>query len=144
MAARLLLAAIFLSALFIPVRLQAEEVRIITPSGQHIFRVKVARSREQHERGLMFREHLATDAGMLFDYGYAQEIAMWMKNTKIPLDMLFIGNDGSIVKIARNTVPESLELIFSGVPVRAVLEINGGTSARLGISEGDRVEWPAD
>ena len=82
---------------------------------------------------------LARDAGMLFDYGRVQPAAMWMKNTFIPLDMLFIGEDGNIVRIAQRTVPHSLAVVASVEPVRAVLELKGGSAARFGIKPGDRV-----
>ena len=90
----------------------------------------------------MHRTQLAADAGMLFDFKSDQITAMWMRNTRIPLDMLFIANDGKIINIAERTVPLSEQIIPSDGPVRAVLELNGGTVARLAIRPGDRVIHP--
>jgi uncharacterized protein len=90
-------------------------------------------------QGLMFRRALAAEAGMLFDYGSPQPIAMWMKNTLIPLDMIFIANDGKIVDFHERAVPMSLDTIETKVPARAVLEVNAGTVARLGVQVGDTV-----
>lgn len=106
---------------------------------EHSFRVEVARTAEERAIGLMYRRHLDGDAGMLFDFQRDGPVSMWMKNTLIPLDMLFIAGDGRIVHIAQRTVPHSLEPISPGRPVRAVLELNGGTASRLGIAVGDRV-----
>ena len=111
-------------------------------SGRHSFDVELARTPAQTRRGLMFRGELADDAGMLFDFGEPQPIAMWMKNTLIPLDMVFVGKDGTITRIAHWTTPLSLEPISSGGPVRAVLELKGGITERLGIVAGDRVVFP--
>ena len=120
-----------------------ERLVIVTASGGvHRFTVEVARSRAEHERGLMFRDSLADDRGMLFDWGGMAPAAMWMKNTLIPLDMLFIDADGTILDIFANTVPGSLDVITAGVPVRAVLELNGGAAKRLGLKPGDRVRHP--
>ncbi len=90
----------------------------------------------------MHRQSLAPNAGMLFPYDVPQPASFWMKNTLIPLDMIFIRADGTIARIAANTVPHSLQSVESGEPVAAVLEIAGGRSAQLGIAEGDRVSWP--
>lgn len=114
---------------------------IVTGSGPQNFNVELAVTPEQRMRGLMFRKELAPDAGMLFDFGSESDRAsMWMKNTYIPLDMLFIKADGEIESIAERTIPHSLEPISSRGPVRYVLEVNGGTSARLGIKPGDRMK----
>ncbi len=94
---------------------------------------------EQHAQGLMYRRSLAADAGMLFLYRGAGMLSMWMKNTSIPLDMMFIAPDGRIVDIAERTVPYSLETVSSRFAASAVLEVNGGTVARLGVQPGDRV-----
>ena len=112
---------------------------IETPLSRHAFTVEVAVTPASRQRGLMHRRSMAQDAGMLFDYGHATRAAMWMKNTFIALDMLFIGGNGLILKIAERTVPHSLETVASDGPVRAVLELNAGTAARLGIRTGDRV-----
>lgn len=107
--------------------------------GPHIFQIELATDDEERARGLMFRREMAPDAGMLFDFGQDRRVSMWMKNTYIPLDILFIKSDGTIVTIAQLTEPHSLKSISSRVSVRAVLELNGGTVARLGIKTGDRV-----
>ena len=121
---------------------QKAELTIASSSGKHRFTVELALTPEQMSQGLMFRRQLAPDAGMLFDYGRNQPASFWMKNTLIPLDMLFITGDGKIAGIHERAVPLSLEPIASPVPVRAVLELNGGTASRLGIKPGDRVLSP--
>jgi len=114
----------------------------ISAAGQkHAFRVEVARTEVQQERGLMFRSHLAPDAGMIFPMTPPRAVSFWMKNTIIPLDMIFIRADGSIARIAAQTVPYSLAPVSSGEPVAAVLEIAGGRAAELGINEDDKVVW---
>ena len=110
---------------------------------ERAFDIELAVSPQQQSQGLMYRHSLAEDAGMLFIYRPAREVSMWMKNTVIPLDMLFIAEDGEIVKIVERTVPLSLTPISSDRRVRAVLEINGGMADRLGIRPGDRVIHPA-
>jgi uncharacterized membrane protein (UPF0127 family) len=116
---------------------------IVSESGRHDFTVQLAVTPEQRSQGLMYRRSMAPDAGMLFDFGRrAGRTSMWMKNTYIPLDMLFIKADGEIESIAERTVPRSLESVSSRGPVRGVLELNGGTAARLGIAPGDLVEHP--
>ena len=121
------------------VSLKRSEIFIVTKSGQHRFAVELAETPEQLSFGLMFRRALPQDAGMLFDYARPQQVSMWMKNTLIPLDMLFIDTSGHIVHIRQRAVPGSLEAISSKVPVRGVLELNGGTVSRLGITRGDKV-----
>ncbi|MEO0450919.1 MAG: DUF192 domain-containing protein [Pseudomonadota bacterium] len=115
---------------------------IVSAEASHEFSVEVANDREEISFGLMERESLDADKGMLFDFDPPREPSMFMKNTLIPLDMLFISDDGYVEMIARNTVPGSLRTISPGVPVRAVLEINGGQAAELGIQPGDTVEHP--
>ena len=109
---------------------------------RHVFVVEIARTPEEQATGLMNRQSLAPDRGMIFPYEPAQPVAFWMKNTLIPLDMIFIRPDGTIGSIAAETVPLSLEPVPSGEPVSAVLEIAGGRSAELGLSAGDKVSWP--
>jgi uncharacterized membrane protein (UPF0127 family) len=126
-----------------PVSFAQSTVEIVSAAGpSHTFAVELAVSQEQLEQGLMFRRSLAADAGMLFDFGRVEPVSMWMKNTLIPLDMIFIAADGRIVDIAERTVPGSLAVIAARQPVRAVLEVNGGTAARLGLQAGDRVRHP--
>lgn len=120
--------------------LPRDDLVIETADGQkHHFRVELASTPEERARGLMFRRSLPADAGMIFDYGHETRIAMWMKNTYIPLDMLFIDSAGVIRHIRANAVPHDETPIPSIVPVQAVLELNGGTAARLGIRLEDRV-----
>jgi len=117
------------------------QIAIVTGAGSQDFAVEIAATPNQRMQGLMFRKKLAPDAGMLFDFGAnAGRASMWMKNTYIPLDMFFIKADGKIESIAERTVPHSLEPVSSLGPVRYVLEVNGGTAARLGIRPGDRME----
>lgn len=105
------------------------------------FTVEVAKTPEEQARGLMHRQSMAPDRGMIFPYDPPQPVGFWMKNTLIPLDMIFIRQDGTIASIAENTVPMSLEMVPSVEPVVAVLEIAGGRSAELGIRAGDKVSW---
>ncbi|MGE5546219.1 MAG: DUF192 domain-containing protein [Solirubrobacterales bacterium] len=109
---------------------------------RHSFTVEVATTDEQLAQGLMFRKSMPADAGMLFDFRAERPVSMWMKNTLIPLDMVFIAADGRIAGVAERTVPMSTTVISSPGAVRAVLELNGGTASRLGIHAGDRVHHP--
>ena len=115
---------------------------IVTQGGPQRFTVEIATTMPQMEQGLMYRKSLAPDAGMIFDYGAPSMAAMWMKNTLIPLDMLFVGQDGRITGIHERAVPLSLDTISAPGPTRAVIELNGGTAARLGIRPGDKVLFP--
>ena len=121
--------------------LQQVPLTIRSGSAVHRFTVEVARTPAEQQTGLMNRQSLAPDRGMIFPYDTPQQAAFWMKDTLIPLDMIFLRADGSIVRIAANTVPLSLEPVPSGEPVAAVLEIAGGRSAELGLRAGDKVEW---
>jgi hypothetical protein len=121
---------------------QKSALTVDTARGPQHFAVEIATSPEQQEQGLMFRPSLAADAGMLFDLGDTRPAVFWMKNTLIPLDMLFITGDGRVADIHERAVPLSEATIESKVPVRAVLELNGGTVARLGIRLGDVVHYP--
>lgn len=114
--------------------------------GVHRFRVERAKTAAEQERGLMFRSALPADGGMLFapyppEGGGPRQAIFWMKNTPSPLDIVFIRPDRTIARIAENTVPFSEAPIPSGEPVAAVLELNAGRAAALGLSEGDRVAW---
>ncbi len=115
---------------------------IDTQAGPQRFVIELALTPQEQEQGLMFRPALAADAGMLFDFGTVRPAVFWMKNTLIPLDMLFIAADGHIADIHERAVPLSETTIAAKVPVRAVLEVNGGTVARLGIKLGDVVHHP--
>lgn len=121
--------------------LPKEKLVIVTSDGiSHPFDVEMAITPEQQEVGLMFRPTVPADGGMLFDWGEPRDSTMWMRNTVAPLDMLFMGRDGRVRRIAENTTPESLAMIPSGGPTRATLELAAGTAARLHIRVGDRVE----
>ncbi len=119
--------------------LPVETIRIDTAAGPQAFRVEVAADHVSQERGLMFRREMPPDAGMLFDLHQNERIAFWMKNTVLPLDMVFIRSDGTVSSIEPNATPYSTDPIPSAEPVRAVLEINGGRAYELGIKPGDRV-----
>ncbi len=119
-----------------------QTLEIASGSGVHLFSVELATNDEERERGLMFRKSLPEGQGMLFDFVTEQNVTMWMKNTFIPLDMIFIRRDGRIARIAENTEPMSTRIIPSGEPVLAVLEVAGGTARKLGIKVGDRVAHP--
>jgi uncharacterized membrane protein (UPF0127 family) len=125
-----------------PAGLDQVPLTIASKGKIHRFVVEVARTPQEQERGLMERQSLASDRGMIFLFDPPKMAGFWMKNTLIPLDMIFIKADGTIANIAENTVPLSLEPVVSTAEVVAVLEISGGRSAELGISAGDRVEWP--
>lgn len=116
---------------------------VVTRDGaRHTLQVEMALTPEQQETGLMFRTHIPADGGMLFDWGEERESQMWMKNTVSSLDMVFIEGDGTIRTIVEDTTPRSLAVIDSDGPVRATLEVAAGTTARLGIRVGDKVEAP--
>lgn len=119
--------------------LQVETLEIATAGGIKTFQVEVARSSEQQAKGLMFRTALADDRGMLFPHKEPRELSMWMRNTYIPLDMVFINADGTIHRIEHQTEPLSEKVIGSNGDVSAVLELAGGASERLGIKPGDKV-----
>ncbi len=123
-------------------RYERDQLVIVTSARVcHSFDVFLAESFEQHRRGLMHVRKLAPNAGMLFVYEDDTERSMWMRDTYIPLDILFVRRDGSIARIARDTVPRSEESIRSGEPVSYVLELNAGTSDALGIDEDSRMIW---
>ena len=115
---------------------------IESAAGTLEFQVELAVTPEQRRQGLMFRESLDSDRGMLFDFGRTGAVTMWMRNTYVSLDMLFIDDDGRIHRIASDVEPLSDAVIGSGGPVRAVLELPAGTSAERGIAVGDRVVHP--
>ncbi len=122
--------------------LAAGELTIETGTGAHRFTIELADTPETRARGLMFRRSMLPDHGMLFDVEIEQPVAFWMKNTPLPLDMLFIDRHGVIVQIAANTTPFSEAAIPSRQPIRAVLEVNAGTAERLNVAVGDRVRHP--
>jgi uncharacterized membrane protein (UPF0127 family) len=117
-------------------------LEIVSASGVHAFNVELATTEQERERGLMFRKELPQGQGMLFDFFNDQPVSFWMHNTYISLDLIFIRSDGRIMRIAENAKPMSDDLIPSGPPVRAVLEVIAGTSRELGIKPGDKVINP--
>jgi hypothetical protein len=119
-----------------------QTLEIASKTGVHSFAVEMATTEAEREKGLMFRKELPEGRGMLFDFHREQEVGFWMQNTYIPLDMIFIQGDGRILRIEANTQPLSTKLIPSNGPVRAVLEVIGGTAEKLGIAAGDRVASP--
>jgi len=121
---------------------ERQTLEIATKSGVHAFSVELAATEAQRQEGLMYRKSLPEGQGMLFDFQRDQEVGFWMKNTYIPLDMIFIRGDGRILRIAENTEPLSEKIVPSNGPVRAVLEVIGGTARKLGIAPGDRVAHP--
>jgi len=143
----ILLVALFIAAIPVPLPASAappiefkhSQLALITGQGRYEFNVELAQTTHQLAQGLQERRNLAPSAGMLFDFNRVDYVAMWMKNTHISLDMLFLLPDGRIDSIAERTRPLSLAQIKSKRPVRAVLELNAGTAARLGIKVGDRV-----
>jgi uncharacterized membrane protein (UPF0127 family) len=138
-----LLAAAWLAAAPAARAAEQQTLEIASKSGVHVFAVDLAVTDEERTRGLMFRRSLPESYGMLFDFKRDQDVSMWMKNTFVSLDMIFIRSDGRIQRIAESTEPQSERIIPSGGPVRAVLEVVGGTAKRLGIEPGDRVAAPA-
>ena len=142
------IAALFLAVL--PARAQdagtpdPTPLTVETRSGKdYAFQVELALTPEQQMRGLMYREAMAPDAGMLFVFPDLRRRSFWMKNTVLPLDIIFVGPDGRILNIAENTTPYSTGSIPSTGPARAVLELNGGVTRLLGIGPGDLVSHPA-
>jgi uncharacterized membrane protein (UPF0127 family) len=142
-ASRLLAAFILVSTAFAPaMAAELQPLEVSSKNGVHVFGVEMAKTDAERAKGLMFRRELPDGVGMLFDFDRDQEVSMWMQNTYIPLDMIFIRADGRIHRIAENTEPMSTRTVSSGGPVRAVLEVSGGTAKKLGIAPGDRVGHP--
>ena len=136
--------AVFALATLLLAACSNAESRLVlhTAKGDFTFTVEIADDNAERAKGLMFRDHLAADAGMLFDYGEEQFTSFWMQNTLIPLDMIFIGADGTVKNIHVNAKPMDTTSIPSGVPVRFVLEIPGGRSKQIGLAVGDRMDHP--
>jgi uncharacterized protein len=119
-----------------------QTLEIATKSGVKVFSVELATTEEEKTTGLMYRKELADGKGMLFDFSPEQQVSMWMKNTYISLDMIFIRADGRILRIAENTEPLSTRIIASGGLAKGVLEVIAGTAQKYGIAPGDRVSNP--
>jgi uncharacterized membrane protein (UPF0127 family) len=116
-----------------------EPLTIVTGSGEHVFQVEIARTEAEHAKGLMFRRYMPADRGMLFEFQSNDPVAFWMKNTYIGLDMVFIAPNGSVTRVVENAEPLSEALIPSGGPAKAVLELNAGAAAKIGLKVGDSV-----
>ena len=119
-----------------------EPLQIVTASGSHEFEVEVAADPASRERGLMNRRYMAADHGMLFEFDRDAQEAFWMKNTYIPLDMIFVSRAGIVTNVVANAEPLSERVIPSGPPCAAVLELNGGAAAAIGLRVGDKVRHP--
>lgn len=119
-----------------------EPLNIISKSGTHRFQIEVARTDQERATGLMYRKEVPEGYGMLFDFAREQEVSMWMKNTYVSLDMIFIRRDGRILSIAEHTTPLSEAVVSSKGPAFAVLEVVAGTSKKLGFGPGDQVVHP--
>jgi uncharacterized protein len=140
LAAALLIAATAGLAALAPAHAGGQaSIEIVSKNGVHPFSVELATNDADRARGLMFRKSLPEGQGMLFDFKRESPVSFWMHNTYVSLDMIFIAGDGRIVHIVENAKPLSDDLIPSGGPVRAVLEVIAGTSQQLGIAPGDRV-----
>jgi uncharacterized protein len=143
--AALLFVALLVAAVAVPAdaKVRLDRLWLVPSSGQEVpIDIEVAEEPQEKAMGLMFRTELADNKGMLFPYPESRELSMWMRNTYIPLDMLFIRPDGVIHRIEVRAEPMSEHIINSGGPVSAVLELAGGASERLGIKAGDRVRYP--
>jgi uncharacterized protein len=119
-----------------------DALEIATSTGEHSFQVEIAKDDATRERGLMDRRYMAADRGMLFEFDRDAPAAFWMKNTYIPLDMIFIARSGLVTRIVANAEPLSERVIPSGGPCAAVLELNGGTAAAIGLKVGDKIRHP--
>ena len=121
---------------------ELDSLEIVTATGRHVFQVEIANNDATREHGLMDRRYMAADHGMLFEFDRQAPVSFWMKNTYIPLDMIFIAPSGVVTHIAANAEPLSERVIPSGGPCVAVLELNGGTAASIGLKVGDKVRHP--
>ena len=137
-----LLAAFTLATAALAGPVSETRLEIVTASGPHPFDIEVMRSEPDLEKGLMFRRHMDADKGMLFDFGEPQQVTMWMKNTYLPLDMVFIAKTGTVLSVKENAEPMSEHIIGSGGLVTGVLELNAGTAKRIGVKVGDHVRHP--
>lgn len=123
-------------------KLRVEPVTVETQRGKEIFKAEIADTPALRQQGLMYRKEMAPDEGMLFDFGAPRPVQMWMKNTYISLDMIFIRKDGTVVAIGANTEPLSEAIVGVEEPVKGVLEVVAGTAARIGLKPGDRIIHP--
>lgn len=128
----------------LPISACSDETRLVvhTQTGDYPFTVEIADTEELRAKGLMYRQELAPDAGMLFDFQEERHVSFWMRNTYIPLDMIFIAADGTVRRVHVNAKPHDITSIPSNAPVRFVLEIPGGRSVEIGLAEGDTIDHP--
>ncbi len=141
--AAIALALMTFSGLAAPARAAGlEPLQIVTASGTHTFQVEIAADDATRERGLMNRRYMAPDRGMLFEFDREAPVTFWMKNTYIPLDMIFISPAGVVTNVVADAEPLSERVIPSGPPCAAVLELNGGEAAAIGVKVGDKVRYP--
>jgi len=133
------IAAAFAGAASLRAEMRKDVLKLVTATGTHTFQVEVAETAAEKARGLMFRRSLAADAGMIFPYAPPQEATMWMRNTYISLDMVFIRQDGVVHRVATDTEPFSESVIASHGEVAAVLELNAGMARQVGLKPGDKV-----
>jgi uncharacterized membrane protein (UPF0127 family) len=119
-----------------------ETLQIVTATGPHDFKVEIADTSKERARGLMHRKSMPQDHGMLFDFQSEGPVSMWMKNTYIPLDMIFVARDGRILSVVTDTEPLSERIISSGAPAYAVIELNAGAARRISLAAGDTVRHP--
>ncbi|MDR0252736.1 MAG: DUF192 domain-containing protein [Brucellaceae bacterium] len=122
------------------VPVDAQALKVLTASGEKSFALEVADTDQKRSAGLMHRTDFPADRAMIFVFGEERSVMMWMANTPLPLDMLFVRKDGSIARVAENTKPFSEDIISSGAPVAYVIEVNAGIAAKLGIKAGDKVQ----
>lgn len=120
-----------------------QPLEIVTAGGPHAFLVELADTPTERSKGLMHRKFMPHNQGMLFDFHVESPVMMWMKNTYIPLDMVFVSRKGVVTAVAANTVPMSEEIISSGGPAYAVIELNAGVAKEIGVKPGDEVRHPA-
>ena len=121
---------------------EPDSLEIVTSTGRHSFQIEIANNDATREHGLMDRRYMAADHGMLFEFDREAPVAFWMKNTYIPLDMIFIAPSGVVTRIVANAEPLSERVVPSGGPCIAVLELNGGIAASIGLKVGDKVHHP--
>ncbi|MGA8169879.1 MAG: DUF192 domain-containing protein [Methylocystis sp.] len=139
------LALVFVAAMLAPCAAAeaTEPLEFVTASGSHRFQIEVARTERQLHTGLMNRRSMAPDHGMLFLFPKEQQVSMWMKNTYIPLDMVFVSRKGRVTEVAADAVPMSEAIITSETPAYAVIELNAGAARAMGLSVGDEIRHPS-
>ncbi len=125
-----------------PLNWERGTLTIETRTGVHAFNVEIADEPAERERGLMYRTEMAQDAGMIFEYETPEVITIWMKNTVLPLDIVYVNAEGTVTRVAPDAVPYSLSIISSETPAVAAIEFNAGTAARIGLAPGDTVRSP--